>query len=356
MDAWAGCYDGGWKGEIVSEAFTHPAKYSRALIRHIYDHVTAEGWLVEGDTAIDPFGGVALGGLDAMRLGAHWVGVELEEKFVELGGQNIALWNSRYAGRFAKWGTARLVKGDSRRLLDVVREAGCCVSSPPFAEPSTRDRRDVQDGSVSEFLHRAGYTVDHQGNTPGNLAMLRADERGFAVAVGSPPYSETRIGRVESMRRKNDTDGDYGSSLGQLGAMPEGSLWDSAGKYGDEKGQLGTENGDSFWSAARVIVAQTYAALRPRGHAVFVVKSFVRSGKIVDFPGQWRQLCESVGFVTLHEHRASLVKENGTQLAVDGNHKVKRTERKSFFRRLHEKKHPGTEIDFEVVFCMEKGA
>ena len=68
-DTWGSCYKEQWQGLIVPEAFTHPAKFSRALIRRIYDHCREEGWLPEGSVVIDPFGGVALGALDAMRLG-----------------------------------------------------------------------------------------------------------------------------------------------------------------------------------------------------------------------------------------------------------------------------------------------
>jgi hypothetical protein len=117
---WYGLYSDGWRGEIVKEAFVHPAKYARGLIRHIYRHLIDEGWLHEGDTVLDPFGGVALGGLDAMRHGLHWVGIELEQRFVDLGNQNIELWNSRYEGKLPHWGTARLFQGDSRNLVDIV--------------------------------------------------------------------------------------------------------------------------------------------------------------------------------------------------------------------------------------------
>ena len=82
---WHKLYGEGWTGLIVPEAFAHPAKYSRALIRHIYQHLVDEGWLKPGDVVCDPFGGVALGALHAMKHGLHWVGVELEEKFVDLG-------------------------------------------------------------------------------------------------------------------------------------------------------------------------------------------------------------------------------------------------------------------------------
>ena len=35
---WYGCYSNGWQGEITPEAFAHPAKFSRILIRRIYEH------------------------------------------------------------------------------------------------------------------------------------------------------------------------------------------------------------------------------------------------------------------------------------------------------------------------------
>ena len=82
-----------------------------------------------------------------------------------------------------------------------------------------------------------------------------------------------------------------------------------------------------------------------------MVKAFIRKGEIVDFPGDWQRLCESVGFKTLHKHRAMLVKET-VHNGLFGDIKEK-TERKSFFRRLAESK-GSPRIDYEVVFCMEK--
>jgi hypothetical protein len=48
IDTWAGCYPSKWKGLIVPEATSHPAKFSSRLIRRIYEHMIAEGWLAEG--------------------------------------------------------------------------------------------------------------------------------------------------------------------------------------------------------------------------------------------------------------------------------------------------------------------
>src|SRR3990167_5809479 len=96
---WQNCYESGWQGEIVPEAFAHPAKFSRALIRRIYDHAFAEGWLAAGMTVVDPFAGVALGALDAMWNGLNWFGCELESRFVSLGQQNLAIWQRKYGSK-----------------------------------------------------------------------------------------------------------------------------------------------------------------------------------------------------------------------------------------------------------------
>ena len=110
---------------------------------------------------------------------------------------------------------------------------------------------------------------------------------------------------------------------------------------------------DNFWCASRQILEQVFLAMKPGGHAVFVVKAFVRKGKLVDFPGQWRQLCEAVGFRCLHVHRALLTEEYGTQINTKGDHETHRIKRASFFRRLAEKK-GSPRIDWEEVQCFER--
>ena len=185
IDSWRNCYPSRWSGLIVPDAIVHPAKFSSRLIRRIYEHMAAEGWLHGGDTVVDPFGGVALGAFDAMRLGLNWIGVELETRFVDLGNGydcpgftkgdwkrfqnrfarlnyhlfhlcpecskkinpgksrnipfqeahrfigNIDLWEQKY-----HWwtGSARLVQGDSRNLAQVIGAAEGAISSPPYAE------------------------------------------------------------------------------------------------------------------------------------------------------------------------------------------------------------------------------
>ena len=498
IDEWTNCYPSNWKGVIVPEAMSHPAKFSSKLIQHIYEHLRDEGWIQPGDSVIDPFGGVALGALHAMLAGLNWYGVELEEKFFKLGNQNIEKWQKDFR-TMPRLGSAQLFHGDSRHLIEVLKANGVTVSvsSPPYADGSQHTGGDdthpefVQGGEIhlpgiagaispppyAESLNAGKGGIDWEkagrpdrlttdavgiqgandreeryGSTPGQLGAMKAD--GFDIAITSQPFlqsegghPEPKLGGVidEAMYARHaagnkasnaygDSEGQlssmkdgsfdmaissspysgmeveknsksidrtkqyeiykksgggqtfeafchtqdihsqgYGTSEGQLANMPEGNFdaalssppYDEAriGKesgqehcghgdqYGIDDGQLG--GSDDFWLAARQIVEQVYIALRPGGHAVWVCKDYVKNKERVPFSDQWRQLCEAVGFETLHEHHALLVRNKRTQIDLEGNHHELQSESKSFFRRLAEKK-GSPRIDFEVVYCMVK--
>lgn len=392
LDEWPGLYSESWKGVIVNEAFAHPAKFSRALIRKIYDHVIAEEWAKSGDRVIDPFGGVALGGFDAMRHGLYWHGCELEDKFVGLSNQNIALWNERFS-RMPNWGQARLIQGDSRKLAEVLSAAQCCVSSPPYV--SGGHHTDVM-GAWNTNGGGHGVTKDEAGYgaSEGQLGAMK--EGYHSIAISSPPYSSDQFGGGGHKHDKviDAMKAGYGKTEGQLGAMPEGQICITSppyeaqdvnlfctknqgkrfdrltdaekeerkaatmGNYGYRNqsamtsGQLSAERGETFWSASRLILEQLYQVLTPNAHAVFVVKAFVRDKRIVDFPAQWAQLCEAVGFKLLHDHHALLTEHYGTQGGFHEDKKLS-VERKSFFRRLAEAK-GSPRIDYENVLCFKR--
>jgi hypothetical protein len=391
INDWQNMYPSNWKGTIIPEAMAHPAKYSSKLIRRIYEHLFDMGWLKAGDRVVDPFGGVALGALDAMRLGLDWTGCELEQKFFELGNANIARWNTQF-GRMPGWGSARLLNGDSRRLLEIVGNwQQTSISSPPYMETDVNYRSNglKENGEAYQRPYMVGQD-DHYGSTPGQLGAMKGD--GFDVAISSHPFLQSEGGaHVPSyyaddptfMSRHaagNKSSHAYGETDGQLSSMRDGgydvavssppyeespghtgrvseidiqkgTVSGDQAQYGDTQGQL--VNADDFWTAARTIVEQVYACLEPGSHAVWVVKDYVKAKKIVPFCDQWRQLCEAVGFTTLHEHHAMLVHHKGSQHTLEGGLLERKTESKSFFRRLAEK-NGSPRIDYEVVFCMVK--
>lgn len=497
IDHWHKCYPSNWKGLIVPEAMSHPAKYSSKLIRRIYEHMQAEGWVKAGDKVLDPFGGVALGALDAMRLGLDWYGVELEPKFAGLGALNIIEWTNKY-GHLPRWGSAHLFNGDSRNLIQVLGEGmAAAVSSPPYADGSAHTGGDDPHpekmqggkyhgvglvgavssppyaGSVNQseaandpearLKRKAKAGVDNSkavtrggpnsvlnqpqvyGTTPGQLGAMKAG--GFEASISSPPFLQSEGGTPEPKpggtidpalyarhAAGNKSANGYGTTDGQLSSMKDGGFqgavssppfaqqtqgggisaamrgegsypvsfditdgrknqgyqnqahtpgnlasmesgdfdasissppYDEArvgtesgqehcghgDQYGETDGQLG--GADDFWMAARAIAEQVYQALEPGGHACWVVKDYVKNKQVVPFCDQWRQLCEAVGFVTIHEHRAMLVHHKGSQHTLDGGLVEHKTESKSFFRRLAEK-NGSPRIDWETVYCMEK--
>ena len=84
-DNWRGLYREGWGKRLRPASFAHPAKNSYGLSMRIYEHALAKGWIELGGIVLDPFAGIGGFALEAMRHGLHFVGVELEQRFVDMG-------------------------------------------------------------------------------------------------------------------------------------------------------------------------------------------------------------------------------------------------------------------------------
>ena len=116
--------------------------------------------------------------------------------------------------------------------------------------------------------------------TPGNLGNLKPGD--IACVISSPPYEGCPIQGGGDCLTKETRE-----IVKKTGNWPKRGL--SAGNqrpgYGTSEGQLGHTQGPTFWQAAREIVEQCHQILRPGGHAIWVVKDFVRKGQRVDFCG-----------------------------------------------------------------------
>jgi len=388
-DKWIDCYEDGWQEVIVPEAFAHPAKFSYSLIQRIIGHAIRHEFVKRGDLIVDPFGGIGCGGIVAAYSELQWLGVELEQKFVDLANQNFELHRKKFQALNCPQPV--IIQGDSRKLCEILSKADLIVSSPPY-----EGARIGQESGQEQCGHNDSY-----GTTPGQLGAMKPGK--VDAVISSPPYAETLKGdgtqsetAAESRAKRITGSGSLGQSQrtqgygskGNLGNLKPGKVdcvvssppyersiqtngdgidWTkikeggtrktearaALGKgYGKSDGQLAEAVGDTFWQAAKEIVEQCYQILKPGGVAIWVVKDFVRNKKRVDFTGDWRRLCESAGFETIHEHHAMLVKEDVKE-SLFGHKIVKRKERKSFFRRLAESK-GSPRIDYEIVFCMRK--
>jgi hypothetical protein len=258
-------------------------------------------------------------------------------------------------------------QGDTPGQLGSMKEGeapAALVSSPPWVDGDVRGPSHAQsdtpskEATLAHFEGRGGpaFLDKTYGTTEGQLGTLppgtppgEAASAGAEGLVSSPPWEDQAV--------DHDTKENYwkltqacirdGNAHGSLKLAP--SVGES---YGHAPGQLGNEQGDTFWFAARQIVAQCWHVLKPGAVAVWIVKPFVRNKALVDFPGQWRALCESLGFRTFLIVEASLSK-TGRHPSLFGGEETKTVKRQSFFRRLAEKK-GSPAIESEIVLFMRR--
>jgi len=358
-ETWAGCYDDGWAGLITAESFSHPAKMSRGLLVRIFDQLFVMDALKRGDLVVDPFAGIGTTGIEAASRGCLFIGCELEPRFVALARAN----NKAHAATWAAMGRPQpvMVEGDSRRLRACIGPAlaEAVVSSPPYEADTVNARNGIdmartrigsRFGGPNSQARAGGY-----GTSSGQLGAMKAGD--VAAVVSSPPYisgghhtdqtgawNTNRRGQRGGGSPTKETAG-YGKSAGQLARLPNGAFADAP------ESAIETEY-PTFWTESAKIVRESHAILKPGGLAVWVVKAFVRDKQIVDFPGDWRKLCEACGFELVKEVHAMLVVEERVPHLWDGERVTKRA-RKSFFRRLAESK-GSPPIDFETVLFMRR--
>ncbi len=409
---WQNCYRDNWNGLIVPEAYTHPAKFAPGLIRRIYQHCLEQGYLRKGDTVADPFGGIGGGGIMAAPMGIKWVGCELEQKFVDLALHNFAL--HAHAWQTMGYPMPVIVQGDSRHLSDVLGQADCCVTSPPHGDTNPAQSSSginiekqwetyrAQGGGMSlgkfrkqQEKHSGGY-----GSSEGQIGCMKSGS--VEAVITSPPYAETiqsgapgidwdkagRPDRTKSSKNRHhpmSTDeyvyspnphnignlraGDVAAVVtsppfSEPGSQPVGNCpskpvrsklkamgIDNPQPYGFTKGQIGQEVAESYWQAVADVYRECFKILKPGGVMCVVLKAYIKQGRRVPLPMQTLKLLIHLGFTPLERIKAMLVEETITP-GLFGNI-TKKTERKSFFRRLAEKK-GSPEINWEEVLVVRK--
>lgn len=407
---WYGTYrTNGWKGVAVEETFLHPAKFPFGVVERIYATAFARNWLSRGGAVLDPFGGVGLGALHANLLGLTWYGVELEQKFVDIGtgyrcseshiclrctkersterklvsacvnaqrpdevenagrkldeyrrnktdtpcGKwqtgNLPLWRAKYAAHFHDFGRAHLVQGDSRDLLNVFSQSfSGIVSSPPYS--SARIDGNGDEGSSGLRNDDGSYLRGTEGWEKRKSMGKRYGED--PANLGNMPVR----GIISSPP--------YSDSL-STGEGP-GARYDfkthretphtqtSDPNYGSSRNNIGNSSGDTFWGAARTIVSQGFELLQPGGVAIWVTGDYRRDHVRQRFGEQWCGMCEAVGFEPMLHSVAWKTERLGTQLDIFGNSVPITREYVSQFRRLDNRRHPEDPILNEDVWFMRK--
>lgn len=285
-------------------------------------------------------------------------------------------------------------------------ELASVITSPPYAESIKGDHKEKetaaeshaarsdpgQGGSLGKSQRFGGY-----GAETGNIGNLKSGN--VDAVVSSPPYAASnmkphKLGTGKATRGPGDSagrnKGDYHhpESPGQIGNLKEGTLsgvatsppyehsiesrgdgvdWEKTcathrgsktpGRraitdgYGAAAGQIATERGETYWQAMHAVYSQCLIAMKPGGVMAVVVKNYVKDKKIVPLCDQTLRLLTALGFEPVERIHAMLVKHSTREGLF--HTETKTTERKSFFRRLAEKK-GSPRIDWEEVLVVRK--
>lgn len=339
VSTWHHCYSGNWNKLIIPESFSHPAKFAPGLIRRIFQHCLEQGYLRKGDIVVDPFGGIGGGGIMAAPLGLHWNGIELEQRFVELAWKNFDIHLRDWIAM--GYPLPHMVQGDSRRLSDVLGQADLIATSPPFEGISpTR-------GDPNYVWKFHGDQKDY-GHTPGQIGSMMSGS--VDSVITSPPYAETIQSHGSGIDYSKRADASNRSNPTSDGSVKRAE--ELAGSYSSSPSNIGNlkaGQGDSYWQAVADVYRECRKILKPGGVMVIVVKSYVKAGRRVPLPMQTLKLLIHLGFAPLERIKAMLVFETIT--AGLFGEISRRKEKKSFFRRLAEKK-GSPKINWEEVLIV----
>jgi len=135
----------------------HPAKMLPDLAAHAIAAYTAPG-----DLVLDPMCGVGTTLVEAVHLGRHALGVDIEPRFIAIADANLDLATSQGAT-----GTGTVVTGDATRLADLLPvgaegQVALILTSPPFGRTTHGLVHATPDGRVIKDHHR--YCPPGHGN------------------------------------------------------------------------------------------------------------------------------------------------------------------------------------------------
>lgn len=210
----------------------HPGKMLPAIARRLITDYTRPG-----DWVLDPLSGIGTTGVEAVHLGRHYVGLELEPRFVAWQEENLARARADGAtGRFA------VIAADARRL------AG-----------------DAPDAAL-----------------PGPVAAV----------ITSPPYGD-RLGRLH---RTNGISVHQLARFGRLNALRL-----EPGIYGTGQTNIGNLRGPAYLAAMRQVYAGCFEVLRPGGILAIVLQAQRDRHRYRPLHHDTARLCQELGFEFMDE-------------------------------------------------------
>ena len=194
---------GDYKHLFPEEARSHPAKMNTKLLE----------WLIltfteEGDVVLDPMAGTYSTCIIASLHGRHGIGVDIEEEFYRWGLE--AKKKIEETETITPKGRIIVLKGDARKLSELLRGVGIILTSPPYAE--TQAFQDIEfmkrtSKEQSEKV-RGGEIKRHYMTEEARITVFERIEKGkienpenigplpfgnISTIITSPPYSSSAI-------------------------------------------------------------------------------------------------------------------------------------------------------------------
>jgi modification methylase len=249
----------------------HSGKMRPALARQLIDAFSHPG-----DWVLDPMAGIGTTGVEAVHRGRHYVGIEVEERFVAWQRQHLKRARAHGAsGRFA------VFKADARRLNHHFRGV-------PW--------RNAADADVP------------------------APAPAVDTVIVSPPYGNRLSDRPRAGRSP------YVQHL--LAQRPHTPTLVPT-PYGAGASNVGNLTGHAYWTAMHHVYAGCYQVLRPGGLLVIVLQPNRDDAQLQPLHHDTARLCQGLGFAFVDEIVAVL----GRVIAAP-DEPVRLVSSTSFWRRL----------------------
>ena len=414
-DLWQGCYAGGRGDLFTPESNRHPAKMAVALCYRIFEHGRKMGYWKPGDVILDPLAGIFTTGIVGATLGYRIVGIELEKHFIDLAQQNIELLKQKFP-KYTIW-TPRLIQGDARRLREVLScqpPVASAVTSPPYSSEFREQHPGTKGGKVGleaerggsfrgysgvvtspPYAESLGTDTTHGPNSQAARASRQFRHDPYSGAISSPPYTDSissnkgtfdpekfvkpggphsqanipsryskSHGQIGNLRDpRNDIDGVLSSPPyedseqkcdGQKARWTTGKDAALLRRKGDYVPQSSMGRGETYLSAILAVYRELHTVLKPHGVVCLVTKNPVKAGAIRRLDADTIRLMEAAGFTLIERKMAMLSEDLGEQGRLEGGTDKIRRERKSFFKRLFERKRPDLAVDHEDVMFFRK--
>jgi DNA modification methylase len=261
--------------------------------------------------------------------------------------------NPAAASQSGNWSKDLLRYGNSDGQISKLKggDLSAVVTSPPFTQGfNVGGGINVNGyGDGSDKVGDRTYQAKGGDRSSGNIETLK--EGSVDGVVTSPPWERNCEGEIKRSKVKfvpSAGRGHYASMEARERAMQKSE----EKTYGESDGQIGQSAGETYWQAMAQVYASCFLAIKPGGVIAVVVKDYVKAKKRVPLCDDTARLLEHCGFVVVERVHAMLTKEISHSDLFDGC-RTQKKERKSFFRRLAEKK-GSPAIDFEEVIFAQK--